>query len=247
MTVTKRLLVALALVLAPALMSAADVKAPDKKKKAPPKKDKKPPKKDAKKKPPKKVAPPAGKVYLLRPDAPGWATCDLDVRDPSDDLWPNFFYGRPGVVGAFTYDPKKPKATFVLNCDQRAQRNGDQSRRVLGDLLKGNAALGARFTVLSLGGPRSEEEETTDAKGRTSRRPVEYTPFRGTLELGDRQVNVNGKATYRFSKAGSDGTPESVYLELRFSVKGRDLGLARIKGDLDCRAGATGYLKPPGR
>ncbi len=248
---TQRLLVALALLLVPALMIAADTRPPDKKK-PPVKKDKDkkpPPKKDVAKKPPpkKKSTPPTGKVYVLRPDAPGWVTCDLDVRDPAEGLWPNFFYGKPAVAGTFTYDPKAPKASFAMNCDQRVQRNGDQSRRVLGDLLADNPSLGARLTVRSLAAVRSEDEETTDSKGRTARRSVEYAPFSGTLALGDQEVEVKGKATFRFSKAGDEGGPESVYLDLRFNVKGSDLGLTKITGNLECRAGATAFLKPPTR
>src|SRR5438552_530790 len=115
---TKRLLIALALLLAPALLIALDVKLPAQAGKPPPKKDKKKPT-------PKKKAPAAGKVYALRPDAPAWATADIEFRGPGEGLWPNFFYGKP-TAGTFTYHAKTPKASFVLLCDQRVQRNGDQ-------------------------------------------------------------------------------------------------------------------------
>jgi hypothetical protein len=235
----KRLLVALALLVAPALMIAADVQLPaqtpkkEKKKKKPgKKKDKKP----AKQKP----APP--KVYLLRPQAPNWVSADVEVRDPAGNLWPNFFYGKPVGTGTFTYDAKKPKASFTLFCDRLVQRNGDQGRRVLGDLLTDNASLTAKLTVSSLTAVRKEDEEITDGPGSTSWRSSEFMPFTGTLELGDQQVDVNGKARYRFTNPPNGG-PETVSLDLRFKVKGSDLGLTKIKGNLDWRVGATGQRK----
>jgi hypothetical protein len=238
---TKRLLVALALALLPGLLLTADGTTAAQKDKKKDKKGKKQPKKD-KKQPAPKDKSALGKVYVFRPDAPGWATCDVEIRDPDEGLWPNFFFGKPGAVGSLTYDRKKPKASFLLNCDQMAQRNGDQGRRVLGELLKDNSDLGVALAVRSLGALQSQEEETTDEKGRTSRRTTEYAPFHGTLTVGDRQANVNGRATYRFTVPKRDGDPtDSVYLELRFKVRGSDLGLTKARGNLECRAGITGY------
>ena len=78
--------------------------------------------------------PEPGAVFRLRPDWPRYATCEVEFRDPADVLWPNFFYGRPAAAGSFTFDPAEPKAAFRVTCDHRAQRHGDQGRRVLGEI-----------------------------------------------------------------------------------------------------------------
>jgi hypothetical protein len=241
----KRRLVALGLLLVPALMIAADVQLPAQTVTQPPKKKKNPGTKKAKnpgKNPAKKQAPPPPKVYLLRPQAPNWVTADLEVRDPAGNLWPNFFYGKPVGTGTFTYDAKSPKGSFTLFYDRRAQRNGHQGRRVLGDLLKANASVTAKLTVTSLAAVRKEDEVITDTQGFRFRRSSEFSPFTGTLELGDQLVDVNGKASYRFTTPPAGG-PETVYIDLRFKVKGSDLGLTKIKGNLDWRAGAIGQRK----
>jgi hypothetical protein len=239
-----RLLATLFLLIVPALLfvSGPESQGQAKKDKTT-KKDKK--KKDqAKKPPPKKTVPSTGKVFVLRPDVPSWATCDVEFRDPADNLWPNFFHGRPGAQGTFSYDGKAPKASFVLSCDTLVQGQGDQSRRVLGELLGTVPAPAARLTVRSLGQVRSEVEETTDDRGETVRQPVEFAPLQGTLEVAGRQVDVNGKARYRFNKPRAPAEVESVVLDLRFKVRASDLGLTRLKGNVECRAGAVGYATP---
>jgi hypothetical protein len=239
----KRLFVALALILAPTFLFVAEGGLGAQTTKKPKKEKMKKPKKEKMKKP--KKVPATGKVYVLRPEAPKWMTADVEFRGPTDDLWPNFFYGRPATVGTFTYGLKVPKASFVLFCDRRAQRNGDQSQRVLGELLEDNDSLTVKLTVRSLAKVRTEDEETTDSEGRTVRRPYEFAPFKGTLEVGDRQVDVNGKLRYRFSEE-AEGAQETVFLDLRFKVKAGDLGLSRISGNLECRAGAMGTLRLDG-
>jgi hypothetical protein len=252
---TKRLLALLcALLLVPALLldtdgTAAPPKDPakpkDKKGKDKKEKDKKP----VPKKPPAKKGkkPDPGKVYAFRPDAPGWATCDVEFRDPSEKLWPNFFYGRPASAGTFTYDPKKPKASFALNCDSQAQRNGDQGRRALGELLKDGNSVTVLVTVNSLGAPRSENAETVDDQGRTTLAARDYAPANLVVQVGGNRVAVRGKATYTFTYPKNPGDADSVYLDVSFKVKGSDLGLTKVKGNLECRAGVTGYATQPGK
>src|SRR4051812_40576906 len=83
-----------------------------------------------------RMPPAPGTVFRLSAKAPSYVTCDVEFRDPSDALWPNFFYGKPAGDGTFTFHPAAPKASFSLRCDTMVQRNGDQGRRLLGELVK---------------------------------------------------------------------------------------------------------------
>jgi hypothetical protein len=238
----RRALVALALLLGPTLMVAQTT--PPKKKK----KDKK--KKD------KPATTYTGQVFVFRPDAPTWATCDIELRDPSDELWPNFFYGRPNPAGTLIFNLKAikpkakgkkatvkaartPQASFTLAFDKMAQRNGDQRQRVLGELGPVITDAGVVLAVTSLGTLRSEQLDVTDEMGNKSRKWIDCAPFGGTLAVGSRQVPVQGRAIYRMQAT-------SITLDLRFTVNGRDLGLKKLTGPVECRAGATGYLATPG-
>src|SRR5262245_43912168 len=90
-------------------------------------------------------------VFRLRPDWPRHVTCDVEFRDPADVLWPTFFYGKPAAAGTFTFDPVEPQAAFRVTCNHRAQKHGDQSRRVLGELLGGDPGPVVTFEVKALG------------------------------------------------------------------------------------------------
>jgi hypothetical protein len=236
--------VALTLALLPLLVVTAEAqKPPDKKAGKGTKKNTKkgPGRKPGKTRPARKPAQPVlGKVYSFSPTAPTWAMCDVEFRDPSEERWPNFFYGRPVTTGTFKYDLRQPRGAFALNCDQQAQAGGDQGRRVLGELLR-DGPITVTFTVRSLGRVQREQEETTDAKGRTSRRPVDYAPANAVLDVGGKQVTVKGKATYRIKGPDGDNPTETVAIDVRFKVRASDLGLKDVTGELDCRAGITGY------
>jgi hypothetical protein len=247
----RQALVALALLLGPTLIVAQTT--PTKKK------DKK--KKDKKKNKPTTTV--TGQVFVFRPDAPTWATCDIELRDPSDELWPNFFYGRPSPAGTLIFNLKvikpkakgkgkptvkaarTPQASFTLAFDRMAQRNGDQRRRVLGELGPAVTDAGVVLAVTSLGTLRSEQLDVTDDRGNKERKWIDCAPFGGTLAVGSRQVPVQGRAIYRFNAPGG-GPATSISLDLRFTVNGRDLGLKKLSGPVECRAEATGYASTGG-
>ena len=88
-----------------------------------------------------------GTVFLVSPSAPKHATCDLEFRDASGEMWPSFYYGKPLAAGSFVYDASSPKAAFELNCDKAVQTQGDQSRRVLGELVVDGKSPPAVFRV----------------------------------------------------------------------------------------------------
>ena len=185
--------------------------------------------------------PPTGTVFHFKPTAPKWATCDLDFRDPTEKLWPNFLFGKPGEEGRLAFDPDGSAVRVVLKCDQMAQRNGEQTRRVIGELWTDKPPT-ASLTITSLG---KWSKEIVDNENKKGKKTIEYVAAEGVLELAGRKVPAKGRATMKFRFEKKTDAAESVYLDMQFAVRAADLGLAKTTGDLSIRGGATGYVTPP--
>ena len=192
-----------------------------------------------------KVPPEPGTVFHVSDAKPGWPTAAVEFRDPADERWPNFFYGRPAGPGALTFDPNKPAVKLALRCDQQAQKRGDQSRRVLGELLGEGRSVAVTLALESMGALTTEKVETTDRRGKKTTKTVEYAPVKGALEIDGRKAAVEGKATFRWGYAKNGERPESVYVDVTFRVKPAELGLKAVTSPLDCRAGFTAYATLP--
>ncbi|MBY0460157.1 MAG: hypothetical protein K2V38_22805 [Gemmataceae bacterium] len=166
--------------------------------------------------------PPAdGTEFKLSPDAPKHATADVEFRDPSPGdgaRWPNFCYGKPTAPGTFTFHSQKPAGAFAVACDKMAQKLGDQSRRVLGDIAPEGQPPAVAFALTRCGEVRPIDKPEKNG-------PKEQFPAEGTLTVGPRTVSVKGTGTWAF-QYGKDGEfPESLSLTFAFDVKGADLGL----------------------
>jgi hypothetical protein len=191
-----------------------------------------------------KDPPRAGTVFSFSATYPRHVTCDVEFRDPNEVRWPNFFYGKPAGDGTFTYDAKAPKAAFSLLCDRMCQRNGDQGRRVLGELCSDAKTPMVTFTATSMGPFQTETAETEGKGGKKGTKQVEYAPVEGTLDVDGRKVSVKGKATMRFGYPKDGTEPDSVYMDIRFTINGTDLGLKSpgAAGPINVRVGTTAYL-----
>jgi hypothetical protein len=185
-----------------------------------------------------KQSPAPGTIFHFSPSSPRYVTCDVEFRDPGDNLWPNFFYGKPAADGTFVFDAGKPTASFTLVCDTMVQRNGDQGRRVLGELVKAGKPPVVKLTVQSLGAVRTEFVEAGKG-GKKS----DYHPAQLVLDVDGKKVTVPGKVTSKFAYAKGSDTPESVYLEIQFTLEPRNLGLKNGLAVIECRAGATGFVQ----
>jgi len=186
----------------------------------------------------KKGKPPApGTVFHFSPTAPKYATCDIEFRDPGNTLWPSFFYGKPAAEGTFTAGggegpaggAARPSAAFTLLCDAMAQRNGDQSRRVLGELVKNGKPPVVTLKVQSFGALRTEKK-------------IEYHPAELVLEVDGKKATAPARVILKYTQGKGGDTPESVYFEMTFTLKSTDLGLKNGPEMIDCRAGATGFV-----
>jgi hypothetical protein len=182
-------------------------------------------------------APRAGQVFQFGTNFPKYVSAHVEFRDAAGARWPSFFYGRPAGAGSLRFDTASPAAAFVLDCNKRPQRNGDQSRRVLGELFPGtNSPGGATLRVSSL----QNLAPAPDAK-----KGGEFSAmFGGQLEMAGRKVPFNAPGNLRYHPGGKgDEKNEALFVSLAFDVKAADLGLKTFAaGDvIQVRAAVTGY------
>jgi len=165
----------------------------------------------------KQSLPKDGETFKVAPELPKHVTCDVEFRDPKDEKWPNFFYGKPAAAGTFVWSSKGVTGGFSMNCDKMAQRQGDQDRKVLADILIDGKAPAVAFTATQFGAVTSEK----DAKGK----PVESFPVRGQLKIGDKTAELSGTGKVKWNYPKDAEFPDHAQLTMKFEVKGTDLGL----------------------
>jgi hypothetical protein len=164
---------------------------------------------------------------------PKYVTADLEFRDASGVLWPQFFYGKPAnETGVIRFDPAQPAASFSLRCDQQAQNQGDQGRRVLGTL---PAPLAPVLTITSMG----PLMPAAKAKGSKATHTAELS---GTLEIAGRKLPVKAATGLWRHDGKGDEKHFALMLEGRFTVPGAQLGLSQV-ASVAVRFGLTAY--PP--
>jgi hypothetical protein len=144
--------------------------------------------------------------------------------------------GKP-VSGSLTYGAAGPKAqAIVVECPTYCQPRGDQSRRVIGELVKassggGESAKASDFTpklsfAFNAFGPRKNEDlKVPDGKGQMVERELESYDVKATLELGGRKLDVNARCAMKYGKV-VEKSIEKVTINTYFTVKGKDLGLS---------------------
>ncbi len=183
------------------------------------------------------AAPRAGQVFQFGTNFPKYVTAHVEFRDAAGARWPTFFYGRPAGEGSLRFDTANPAASFVLDCDKRPQRHGDQTRRVLGELFPGtNSPGGVLLRVSSL-------EKITPAPDAKKGGGFSAT-FGGKLEVTGKAIPFNAPGSLRYHAGGKgDEKNESLLINLAFEVKASDLGLKTFSvGDvIQVRAAVTGY------
>lgn len=171
--------------------------------------------------------PQAGQEFVFSVETPKHMTCNIDFRDPTDAMWPNFVGGRG--TGRFVYDASGPKGEFSITFDRLNQKNGDQSRRILGELIKPDQPFVVTLSVKSIGAFKEETIEETDSKGKTKQRSALLSPMSGTLDVAGHKMPFEVKAQVRPSGPKDSDKVESLYLELRWTIQGKDLGL-KVEG-----------------
>jgi hypothetical protein len=169
-------------------------------------------------------------------------------RDPTDKLWPSFFYGDPEGETSFKYTTKEKQALKIpLVCKDVANAKGLQDRRVLGDNVKDDKIVGeVRFTATDMSPWRWEETYTI----RGTSKLLNYRAacdVKGELAVGDRKLAVSGPCTLALTP--NKEFPHMSELNLRFTVKGSDLGLKspQAQGDIQVRVNWSGWEQGHGK
>lgn len=180
--------------------------------------------------------PAPGQAFLLSPDFPKYVTGDIEFRDPSGVKRPNFYYGKPAGKGSIMHNPANPSGAFTLLCDNLAQKKGDQSRRVLGELIQPDGANAVTLVIQRMG------PTTVPAELRSKDKEAYYAAVTGELQLYGRRAPVNGIAELKYSGPGK-GDEKSATLrgKLTFTIKGSDLGLKSVAGPIQVTAGLSAY------
>jgi hypothetical protein len=185
--------------------------------------------------------PAAGTKFHVMAGFPKYVTADIEFRDPTDKLWPNFFYGKPDQDGALLSDPKQPTAqNIVLKCDHLAQKNGEQDRRVLGELLTAGKSPVVRFTLKALQPLQSETVKVEVKEGKFQDKVVNFFPAEGTLDLDGKALPITGKLTLKPNYDKDKTKVEALYAEVTATVPGSTLGLKAVP-TVAIRVGFTGY------
>ncbi len=187
--------------------------------------------------------PAEGQVFRLGTES--YVTVKATFRDEADDLWPTFYQGRGVEGGTFAYGTETAAAEFALDCPTVIQEAGDQSRRVMGELVTFTVTEGvdrkgrprtfadldnkAKLVVTGLG-PWTPAEQPS-RYGRVMC-PVAEAPLEGTLQVGPRAVPLAGatcRARFVIPKDVDPARPETrpnrALLTARFTAPGAALGL----------------------
>ena len=201
-------------------------------------------------------------------------TVMVTFRDPRDRMWPTFFFGKPEDQGGFTYSSTDAQASFALSCPQIAQANGEQDRRVLGELIREKVISQkdeqgkterkvlepqVRFVLRRMSPWRREEAATVRGNVKDIRTRT-VCDVSGDLYVGDRKMPIENnlcRGHFRVEaapvfKENPEARPNVADLSLNFIIKGTDLGLKApgAQGDIQVRITWTGtcevvYFTPP--
>jgi len=195
-----------------------------------------------------------GTKFVFSPDVPKWVTVDAEFRDHDGKFWPSFLYGKP-VEGSGRLENGRLQAAFTVACTSVVQPKGNQSRRLLGELLQGERPVQVKLTIESLDPMQTAELAGIDEKGRSQTRTVEFYPGHGILQIGDATVHVSPRVTFGFGKtrgvyrgaAKVDPAIDVLYLNAFMTLKPADLGLKSpdAADPIDVRIGMSGVAPPP--
>lgn len=178
-----------------------------------------------------KVDPPplkAGMTFHLSAKSPRFVTADAEFRDPAGVKWPNFAWGKPADDGTFVYDPKQPSGSFSLNFTGFTQVKGDQSRRVIGPLIKDQQAPKLVLNIKQIAGPiRLITESFKDDQGRARNRQYQICDAVGELTIGETTLPI--KAPLALQYPGPHES-ESIYLSVHLMMPGSALGITGPAG-----------------
>jgi len=192
---------------------------------------------------PKKPAtvPVDGTTFHFSPTFPKYVTVDIEARDQAQKMWPSFLSGKP-ASGTLKYAAAGTEAKFTVVCPTWCQPAGEQTQRVLGELLGDpKTPSPATFTLESLGAAKTAQIKYTDPKAGEKTKEVDYHESKATLEIGGKKVAVSPRVTVSYS-GPKDGPVDAVRVSAFFTLKAGELGLTAVPADsvIDVRVSMTG-------
>jgi hypothetical protein len=216
-----------------------------------------PPKPGEKPEPPKReeykgilVWPNEGQVFKIGEEK--CITVMVTVRDEHDKMWPNFFSGRGVKGGTFVFGTNSASANFTLDAPGLQQSSGLQKQRVLGELTEEKEEVDAATGEIKSTGTgidvhaklvvtgSSPWKRTDELYGVIEKSPYCRCTLSGTFHLGNRAIPVTDadcKAVFlspspsRYKVSG----PNGAYLDIHFTVPGKEMGLAPPLADQKIR------------
>ncbi|MEI6231570.1 MAG: hypothetical protein WCT04_00855 [Planctomycetota bacterium] len=188
------------------------------------------------------LVPADGTTFHVNPNVPKWVTVDAEFRDRDGNYWPTFMSGKP-VSGELLFKAGQLEPTFTVACSTVCQPRGDQSRRILGEFVKGEQPPKFEFTLNSLGPAKTHTVTSVDRKGNPQSRTFTYYEGQGTLVLGDRKLPVTPRVTLTYH-GPKEGGVDTVNLNAWITLPGKELGLTApgTAGDIDIRIGMSGTV-----
>ena len=92
---------------------------------------------------------------------PGYIDTEIAFRDEAGKMWPTFFIGRPIGEGTVKVDFRRPEANRLgWHFHHGVQVEGEQTRRVLGDLFRGGQVPEVRVQVEQIGNLTERDSAT---------------------------------------------------------------------------------------
>lgn len=184
-------------------------------------------------------------MFLQSAEAPKYVTFDIEFRDPAAKRWPNFAYGKPAAAGKLIYDPKKPTINVSLKTDKGVQLQGDQSNRVIGDLIANE-----QFPTITVHLTDADTFKTVpmerEEKGKKVTKETEVMPVKGELVIGSQKVPFTALATIEYHTEKNQPLPNWLTLNIKTEVSGKSLGLKQ-DNPVAIRISTTVYTELPGK
>jgi hypothetical protein len=165
---------------------------------------------------------------------------DAEFRDSADRLWPNFYIGRPEAGGTLDLGAA-PSIALAVVYNEMVQKNGHQSRKVLGEL-----SSPGKFPVVTLRLNRISEFQPEAVKGKPGKpgKTRRYTArLGGVLQVGERRVEVAPDGLIVVHTAAK-GATERITIDANVTVKASELGLAKVPADTVVKVRLTTNGKP---
>ena len=189
----------------------------------------------------KKKTPTLGQSFTFSNSKPKWITVDAEFRSTDDNVWPSFFYGKP-ESGSFQFKLPAPSGSISLKLNKACQNNGDQSRRILGELVSGKSDIDLSFEIQSFGSYKYFEESYID-RGKSKKRKKTMCPVKFKCNIGGKSLTIEGEAFTKFIYDKKLKVFNRVQLDVKFTLDAGKLGLKNHKGLINAKVSCVGYTK----